>query len=127
MLKHVLPQASTNGGSGLTMKLKMNLALVKVQDEKYSQIFFLNPSFILMIICADKALIREIKPYMPRGHPFFQETPATDMAPPTLNVSSCARMTYKVPTPLPSQESAVCPSAFPLEACAIWQTKADVI
>lgn len=80
-----------------------------------------------MTIFTDKALSLVVDPYVPRGRPFFLETPATDMAPPTLNVSSCARMTYKVPTLLPSQESALCPSAFPLEACTIWQTKADVI
>lgn len=46
------------------------------------------------------------------SHPLLQsDRPAMDVAPPTLNVSSPAKMSHNVPALLPSRQSAVCPSA----------------
>lgn len=46
------------------------------------------------------------------SHPLLQsDRPAMDVAPPTLNVSSTAKMSHNVPTLLPSRQSDVCPSA----------------
>lgn len=87
-----------------------------------TMLFFYSKTQIEIIRCnnekAGKLLYsknksKKEKPLMslPCGSLLQSDRPAVDVAPPTLNVSSPAKMSHNVPALLPSRQSAVCPSA----------------
>lgn len=122
MLKHILPQASTNRWNGLMMKLQMKTVNFSLSQSLRQEAFTKIPLHLLQRYpWADKAPILEKKASMPRGRPlFWRRRPQTLPHPPSMSVpepgwpTKCQRCCQARNRPSALQR-------FTLEACAIWQ------